>query len=275
MVKAFFLATPSGQRFCLYYGPDPSKPCIATILYVPPFGDEMNKSRRMAALQARSLAGQGCAVLLMDLYGCGDSAGELREASWDQWKDDLAAACTWLSSQTHGPISLFGLRLGALLALDFLREQKFQVRKLVMWQPVFSGKQFLTQFFRLRLANEMLNGRNGESGGSAAIRQMFLEGRIVEIAGYEISPQLASAIDALNPADWKIPPCQVDWMEIQSDEDATLPLGRKKFADQWIAHGLDLRLTQISCPEFWSSQEVTVANELIERTTQVMTTVDR
>jgi exosortase A-associated hydrolase 2 len=275
MAKAFFLETPSGKRFCLYYAPDPSKPCSEAVLYVPPFGEEMNKSRRMATLQARSLAHQGCAVLLMDLYGCGDSAGELRNASWDRWKDDLATACTWLSAQTQSQVSLIGLRLGALLALDFLRERNFPVRKLVMWQPVLSGKQFLSQFFRLRLASDMLSGRNDESGGSAAIRQMFLDGQIVEIAGYEMPPQLALAIDALNPVDWQAPTCPLDWIEIQADADAELPFARKKFADQWITQGLDLRLTQLSCPEFWASQEIAMASELIERTTQIMTTAHK
>jgi len=42
----------------------------------------MNKSRRMVALQARALAGRGFAVLQMDALGCGDSAGDMQDATW-------------------------------------------------------------------------------------------------------------------------------------------------------------------------------------------------
>ena len=59
------------------------------VLLLPPFAEEMNKSRRMCALLARGLAADGWRVVRIDLFGCGDSAGSLRDASWEQWCDDL------------------------------------------------------------------------------------------------------------------------------------------------------------------------------------------
>ena len=44
---------------------------------VKAWAEEMNKARRMAALQARLLAENGYAVLQIDLHGCGDSSGDL------------------------------------------------------------------------------------------------------------------------------------------------------------------------------------------------------
>ncbi len=59
--------------------------------------------------------------------------------------------------RVSAPVSLWGLRLGALLALDFAREiSKKKLDRFILWQPVISGDSFLTQFLRLRLANEML-----------------------------------------------------------------------------------------------------------------------
>ena len=78
--EAFFLDMEPGQRFCLFH--PPAGTCRGAALYVPPFGEEMNKSRRMAALQARALAAAGFGVLQLDLYGCGDSSGEFAEARW-------------------------------------------------------------------------------------------------------------------------------------------------------------------------------------------------
>ena len=51
----------------------------------------MNKSRRMAALQARAFAEMGFGVLQIDLFGCGDSSGDFSDARWDIWKQDLIA----------------------------------------------------------------------------------------------------------------------------------------------------------------------------------------
>ena len=75
-VEAFFL--PIDDRadevlFCLFYPAQREIP-LGSILYVHPFAEEMNKSRRMAALQAHGLAQAGYAVLQVDLRGCGESA---------------------------------------------------------------------------------------------------------------------------------------------------------------------------------------------------------
>jgi hypothetical protein len=47
---------------------------------VPPFAEEMNKSRRMIAEVGRRLEGSGVGMLLVDLFGTGDSEGEFAQA---------------------------------------------------------------------------------------------------------------------------------------------------------------------------------------------------
>ena len=39
----------------------------------------------MASLQAKAMAGAGYFVLQIDLYGCGDSAGDFGDALWERW----------------------------------------------------------------------------------------------------------------------------------------------------------------------------------------------
>ena len=119
--EPFFLQADCGRRFCLYHAPQAEKECRGAFIYVHPFGEEMNKSRRMAALQARAFAAMGFGVLQIDLFGCGDSSGDFSDARWDIWKQDIAGARAWLAERVSAPISLWGLRLGALLALDFAR----------------------------------------------------------------------------------------------------------------------------------------------------------
>lgn len=281
MATAFFLETTTGRRFCIFHEAEHnieyktgqeiqhSQQCKGAILLVAPFGEEMNKSRRMLALQAYALTRQGFAVLLMDLYGCGDSDGELRDASWNGWKADLTQACAWLSARTQAPLSLLGVRLGALLALDFLRDQSYPLRQIVLWQPVLNGQQFLTQFFRLRLAGEMMAGVNSPSGGTNAIRQALSQGEIVEIAGYEISAQLTHGIEALDAAFWQFPKCRMGWLETFSSSDSEFAPARMRIAELWKNQGPDFTLKKVIGPEFWASQEIGINTKLIAYTAQL------
>ncbi len=270
--ETFFLDTENGRRFCLYYAPAGTITCHDALIYVAPFGEEMNKSRHMLALQAQALAQSGCAVLLMDLYGCGDSEGELRDASWAQWKADLTSAYHWLTQRSAAPVSLLGLRLGALLCLDVLREKKLLIKRLVMWQPVLHGQQFLTQFFRLKFASDMLAGTTGSAGGTQALRQQLRNGAIIDIAGYEIPPQLAIPLDALSAAQCLPVACPVHWIEIQASA-AILAPARQQIVDLFLATGnADSRFTvsSLAGQEFWATPEITVCHALIALTCDII-----
>jgi len=190
--RPFFLNAGEAARFCLYHAA--AQPYRGGWLYVHPFAEELNKSRRMAALQARALAQSGFAVLQMDLYGCGDSAGDFGDASWQVWLDDIQLALAWLASETGSPPGLWGLRLGASLAVDYARCGA--PTRLLLWQPVCQGTQYLRQFLRLKVAGDALEQNSG--AGVAAMRQSLLDGTVLEIAGYQLSPALAQAIDSLD-----------------------------------------------------------------------------
>ena len=115
-VEPLFLVGSAGPLFAVYHAPAPTGPAVGGLIYLPPFAEEMNRSRRMAALQARSLAASGIGVLLLDLYGTGDSGGEFAAARWRIWLDDVATAADWLVARLPGPLGLLGLRLGGMLA---------------------------------------------------------------------------------------------------------------------------------------------------------------
>ena len=52
----FFLPASGGQRYCLLHLPAPGQTSRGGIVYLHPFAEELNKSRRVAALQARAFA---------------------------------------------------------------------------------------------------------------------------------------------------------------------------------------------------------------------------
>ena len=268
--QPFFLPAAAGQRFCLYY-PPAGDGCRGAVLYVHPFADEMNKSRRMAALQARALAAKGYAVLQIDLYGCGDSSGEFAEARWDIWKDDLAIASAWLAERVHAPQVLWGLRLGALLALDYAAGAAHKPASMLLWQPVHGGAAYLTQYLRLLSANAMLADAGKpaaeKSGGAAALKAALLGGQLLEVAGYELAPELAAAIDQRDSARLAPAGCPVQWFEPVAAAERPLTPAVERIAASWRAQGVALQVERVVCPPFWSTQEITVSEELLAATT--------
>lgn len=268
--EPFFLATEPGQRFCLFHPPRGDS-CRGAILYVPPFGDEMNKSRRMAALQARALAGAGYGVLQIDLYGCGDSSGEFVQARWDIWKDDLAAALRWLTERLGQPVTLWGLRLGATLALDFARDGRHPVNQLVLWQPVINGSVFMTQFLRLLTARAMVADSDaGAAPSTSSLRQLLSGGQVLEVAGYELAPELAAAIDSMDLAQLAPARCPVHWLESTANPDRPLAPALDRLLTAWRELGTDITLHRVTCAQFWATQEIEEAPELLTATLAVI-----
>jgi len=269
--EPFFLDGEPGQRFCLFHPPAPG-PCRGALLYVHPFADEMNKSRRVAALQARDLAAAGFGVLQIDLYGCGDSSGDFSDARWELWKQDLAAGHTWLAARLGQPVSLLGLRLGALLALDYAKIPALPLARLVMWQPVQSGAIFLKQFLRLLTANDILS--NDEDTKKAAdgvsLRDTLIGGQALEVGGYEIAPALGAAIDAQEAANLAVTCCPVDWFEVVSALSRPESMAVSRLSARWREQGVTLQMHRVVCLPFWATQEIAEAPGLVAATTQVL-----
>lgn len=261
--EPFFLATAHGERFCLYHRP--AGACRGTVLYVQPFAEEMNKSRRMAAIQARALAALGYGVLQVDLAGCGDSDGEFADARWEHWKLDLASARAWLLEREGQPVSLLGLRLGALLALDYARTALPPVERIVLWQPVLQGPAFLTQFLRLRLAGDMLGAADNAGGGTKTLRAQLAGGQALEVAGYLLAPELAAAIDALD-ATLIAPFVPVDWFEIVASDERALPPAAERVAALWSGQGAAPRMHKVTGQPFWATQETAECKALVDAT---------
>jgi exosortase A-associated hydrolase 2 len=262
--QPFFIDSAGGQRFCLYHAP--AGDCRGAWLYLHPFAEEMNKTRRMAALQARALAAAGYGVLQIDLHGCGDSSGDFGDASWESWLQDVAAGCAWLQQKLGQPVGLWGLRLGALLALDYARTASHPVAAMLLWQPVLNGATYLTQFLRLRVASELLAEREGERGGTKALRAALLAGQPLEVAGYTLAPAMAASIEGANAAALAPAAAPVRWLEVVGAADRPLGVAAAAVAAGWRQQGVDLRTVPVAGPSFWATQEITDNPALIEAT---------
>ena len=260
-MEAFFLPAQDGQRFCLFHAARATHP-LGAVLYVHPFAEEMNKSRRMAALQARALADAGYAVLQIDLLGCGDSSGDFGAASWEAWIDDIGLACRWLQRRTSAPLWLWGLRAGCLLAAAAARRIDAPCR-LLFWQPSVNGKLVLQQFLRLKLAGNLLSG-DGKSAMDA-MRNDLAAGRTIEVAGYALSPALAMGLEHATLAPTALA-ARLEWLEVSGREGAEVSAGAIANQTRWEQAGVAVRCELVNGPAFWQTTEIEEAPELVRAT---------
>ncbi|MDP2809099.1 MAG: hydrolase 2, exosortase A system-associated [Rhodocyclaceae bacterium] len=259
--EAFFLPVANGQRLCLYYPPTGTA-AKGAILYLHPFAEEMNKARRMAALQARMLAEHGYAVLQIDLHGCGDSSGDFGDATWQSWLQDVLDAHAWLRNRCQAPLWLWGLRAGCLLAAQ-AAAQLDEAANFLFWQPLASGKQFLQQFLRLKMASELMTGDN--KGVMEALKQQLAGGQSVEIAGYSLSPGLARGLEQ---AELLPPPTpgRLIWLELSTRPDAALMPASTRRLEKWQAAGHLTCNQVVPGPAFWQTTEIEEAPDLLAAT---------
>ena len=296
----FFLPTAGGQRFCLLHtsGQAPEEP-VASILYIHPFAEELNRSRRMVALQCQALAAAGFEVLQMDLGGCGDSAGHFADATWEGWVADVLAAREWLlanqqkrstdtpamaTSMKEGNPALWmwGLRAGCLLAAEVARQLPAHAANLLFWQPVTQGAVHLAQFLRLKVATELVRG--GRAGETAPAddaapsvnpkpRQLLAEGKQVEIGGYSVSPALAAGLETAHlnglPEGSRVVCLELTPAPpVATNATAFVPLSPALVSQigKWQDHGAKAEGRATTGVLFWQSQEVEVVMAAIDIT---------
>lgn len=260
--EIFFLPMPArGQRLALHHRP--ARNARGVVVYVHPFAEEMNKSRRMAALQSRALAAAGYAVLQIDLLGCGDSSGDFGDASWDDWVADIVGAVDWVRERHDAPLTLWGLRAGCLLAAA--AAQRIDVpADFLFWQPATAGKLVLQQLLRLRLAAEMEG--SGARGLMASLRTDLAAGEAVDVAGYRIAPALAAGLEAATLAPPVSYRTHVAWLEVSSRADTPLLPASTAAVARWQEAGHRSTAEVVQGPAFWQTAEIEEAPELIGTT---------
>jgi exosortase A-associated hydrolase 2 len=260
-----FLDSAGGRVFALYCAPKQKRDGRPAIVYLPPFAEEMNRSRRMAALQARALALSGYGVMLLDPFGTGDSEGDFRDARLSLWLEDVAAAADWLERKGHDTIGLWGLRFGALLAAAAIARAPARFSNLLLWQPATDGRTLMTQFLRIGLAASLAD--RGERLSTESLRGQLREGRSIEIAGYELMPELAAAIEDLKFSDFDMPAStQIRWFEVAPDADEALTPASTKIVEHLREIGRSAVARKVVGPQFWLTAEITTAPALIEAT---------
>lgn len=261
--EPFYLDGPNGRLFAIHHPPHNAANAKGCFLYIQPLGEEMNRCRQMASMQARAFAQAGYGCLLLDLIGTGDSAGEYPDGDWDRYQADLNAGVQWLNAQGYPHITLWAVRHGALLALDLARSLP-EPRRLLLWQPVFNGKSAVTQILRIALAGT-LEGENKPSMGD--LRQTMATQPSIELSGYDTSCTLLATLETQQVANYyDIKDIEVCWFDVLASQEQQRTKESSRVEENWRNAGATIDYQNVIGPAFWQVWERVVANELLERT---------
>jgi len=268
IVETGYLPGPRGALHLTLFLPDAMSCPYTWVIHVPAFAEEMNKSRATVARQARALAGEGAAGVVPDLPGTGDSSAGLEDVSWQDWVEDTVYIARWAQAQGAERLVLWGHRLGCLLALDVAQVLGQSVAQLLLWQPVHSGKQHMTQFLRVRMAAGLA------AGGSetvSSLQDTLLREQSLEVAGYALGAGLyqdivSRTLSAFTPT----PGTDVSILEVAADPGRPLMPVSQKLLEQWSQRGVSCAAQVVEGDPFWMTQELGFAPRLIEQTSALV-----
>ena len=139
-------------------------------------------------------------------------------------------------------------------------------RRLLLWQPILNGKQFLDQFLRLRIVAGMANGR---SESIDVLRSRINSGETVESGGYEIRRELADAIDDIGIKNFELDKLnRVGIFEITRRPDASGNLPGAKIEEALHDSKIVVDRVVLSGSPYWATAEAAANPDLNDRTVE-------
>jgi uncharacterized protein len=192
-MNPFYFGDTSKPLFGVHHPPARGVRRREQVLLCYPCGHEYMRTHRAFVQLALRIASGGCPVLRFDYSSAGDSAGETGEGTMAAWQEDVLAAARELADTVGaGRFMCIALRLGAALLPGAL-SAGLDAAKLVLWDPVVSGDDYLRELRflhgeRCRLFSQVTGGGALEEAGGAG----------QELAGYRYATELLMEIEAVD-----------------------------------------------------------------------------
>lgn len=141
----FWLANATGHNFAWLHLPYEREVNSTGVIICNPLGYEYTHAHRSVRHLADQLAIHRYSTLRFDLYGMGDSPGDLfAEDLLDRWSAEINAAIDTLKSHTGvRSICLLGIRMGATLAAKVA--EFTTIEHLILWNPIASGRRYVRE----------------------------------------------------------------------------------------------------------------------------------
>jgi hypothetical protein len=171
----------------------PAERARAVAVLAAPFGEERKCAYRLLVELARRLAASGVLALRCDYRGTGESTGEPAAVTLADWLADLGQAAALVAAEAPGvPRLLVGARLGANLVLEL---PPLPGDRLVLWEPLTSGAEFLAEQLRRKQVKAMMSGGDA-AAAVAACESQWATGEAVDLDGYPVAAALARGLRA-------------------------------------------------------------------------------
>jgi pimeloyl-ACP methyl ester carboxylesterase len=145
-MNPFFFGTAERRLFGIYQSAVVGTTGKRAAIICYPWGAEYVYAHRTLRQLALKLSSAGFHTLRFDFYGTGDSGGEPADIDLTGSESDVETAIEELTEITGlSKITLIGLRLGAVVAAGVAGRLRSKVEALVLWDPIFSGPEYLTR----------------------------------------------------------------------------------------------------------------------------------
>lgn len=255
-----FYAMPSGKLFVRI---DKAPAPTSAVVILPPFAEEMNKSRHLLSAVMRKLAASGFSCYMLDNYGTGDSEGDLDNATTAIWRADLQQLLAALAANNYSSVSFVAVRFGALQLFDLLNQATLPlpVEQIVFWQPIFDMARFWQQFSRIKVAEVMASG---SKSSQQELEQQLAAGQSIEIAGYPISAAFYQSLQGMNTAlPALLSGITLSWFETSQLDTIALPVQKML---QQLQQQTNVNFVPLKSEPYWQTTELASADELIATT---------
>jgi alpha/beta superfamily hydrolase len=188
-VTPFFFGARDKQLLGLHHPPPVEASAPRAVVLCYPGAQEYLRTHWAFRKLAASLAKHGIHALRFDYFATGDSAGDVRAGTVEQWQEDVATAAQELKDLCGASrISLVGFRLGAALAA-LAASESMDVDLLVLWEPVISGPGYLDELlaFQRRKIARALHAPPLDATSERA-----------ELLGFPLPPPMRKGIEAID-----------------------------------------------------------------------------
>ena len=149
-----------------------TQPACSGVLIVPPFAEEMNKSRHLFTEVADGARRVGRRHRRGRSVRHRRQRRRIRRCRLERL--EVGSRCSRAVGSQLQQITitkLLAVRLGCALGCEAAREHGWKLERTVLWQPVVSGTRALDQFLRLRVAATMMqkDGKETMAGLARAV----------------------------------------------------------------------------------------------------------
>jgi len=190
-----FFSNGTWRLFGFLHTPDMQPRGIAYVLCYP-FAEERLWAQRVFVNFARELAHRGDPVLRFDFKGNGDSEGKFEDGDVETYLSDIETAMRILRAKVPEvtSVGLIGLRLGATLAA--LAADRNDVSRLVLWDPIIDGHQYMQEVLRSNLMTQTAIFKEIQRDRRMLIQDL-MDGKTVNADGYDIGRKLYEGISGI------------------------------------------------------------------------------